>query len=86
MQPQSRGCTVQPGPSLCANRCGTLPLIGDLLLPDITRRCLVGRRVHMATDDCYCRTPDLPLAFAGSDMIRWGKVLLSHTLDAARSY
>ena len=30
--------------------------------------------------------PDLPLACARSDMIRWGRVLLSHTLDAARSY
>ena len=30
--------------------------------------------------------PDLPLASAGSDMIRWGRVLLGHTLDAARSY
>ena len=29
---------------------------------------------------------DLPLASAGSDMIGWGRVLLSHTLDAARSY
>ena len=32
-----------------------------------------------------CRA-DLPLASANSDMIRWGRVLLSHTLDAARSY
>ena len=32
------------------------------------------------------RRADLPLASAGSDMIRWGRVLLSHTLDAARSY
>ena len=30
--------------------------------------------------------PDLPLASAGSDMIGWRRVLLSHTLDAARSY
>ena len=30
--------------------------------------------------------PDLPLASASSDMIRWSRVLLSHTLDAARSY
>ena len=30
--------------------------------------------------------PDLPLVSAGSDMIRWSRVLLSHTLDAARSY
>ena len=30
--------------------------------------------------------PDVPLASAGSDMIRWGRVLLSHTLDAAHSY
>ena len=29
---------------------------------------------------------DLPLASAGSDMIRWSRVLLSHTLDAACSY
>ena len=29
---------------------------------------------------------DLPRASAGSDMIGWGRVLLSHTLDAARSY
>ena len=29
--------------------------------------------------------PDLPLASANSDMIRWGRVLLSHTLDAPRS-
>ena len=29
--------------------------------------------------------PDLPLASASSDMIRWSRVLLSHTLDAARS-
>ena len=31
-------------------------------------------------------TPDLPLASVTSDMIRWSWVLLSHTLDAARSY
>ena len=30
--------------------------------------------------------PDLPLASACSEMIRWSRVLLSHTLDAARSY
>ena len=30
--------------------------------------------------------PDLRLASAGSDMIRWSRVLLSHTLDVARSY
>ena len=30
--------------------------------------------------------PDVPPASAGSDMIRWSRVLLSHTLDAARSY
>ena len=30
--------------------------------------------------------PDLPLASAGSDMIGWSRVLLSHTRDAARSY
>ena len=29
---------------------------------------------------------DLPLAAASSDVIRWSRVLLSHTLDAARSY
>ena len=29
---------------------------------------------------------DLPLASAGSDMIGWGRVLLSHTLDTAHSY
>ena len=32
------------------------------------------------------READLPLASAGSDMIKWSRVLLSHTLDAARSY
>ena len=32
-----------------------------------------------------CRS-DLPLASANSDMIRWSRVLPSHTLDAARSY
>ena len=30
--------------------------------------------------------PDLPLASASSDMIRWSRVLLCHTLDAAYSY
>ena len=29
---------------------------------------------------------DLPLASASSDMIGWSRVLLSHTLDAPRSY
>ena len=29
---------------------------------------------------------DVPLASANSDMIRWNRVLLSHTLDAARTY
>ena len=29
---------------------------------------------------------ELPLSSAKSDMIRWSRVLLSHTLDAARSY
>ena len=32
------------------------------------------------------RQEDLPLAPASSEMIRWSRVLLSHTLDAARSY
>ena len=32
------------------------------------------------------RRPDLPPASAGSDMIRWSRVLLSRTLDATRSY
>ena len=32
-----------------------------------------------------CQT-DLPPASAGSDMIRWSRVLLSPTLDAARPY
>ena len=31
-------------------------------------------------------TSELPPASAGSDMIGWSRVLLSHTLDAARSY
>ena len=30
--------------------------------------------------------PDLPLASASADMIGWSRVLLSRTLDAARSY
>ena len=30
--------------------------------------------------------PGLRLASASSDMIGWSRVLLSHTLDAARSY
>ena len=30
--------------------------------------------------------PDLPPASASSDMIRWSRVLVSHTLHAARSY
>ena len=30
--------------------------------------------------------PDLPPASASSDMIKWSRVLLSHTLNAARSY
>ena len=29
---------------------------------------------------------DVRLASVNSDMIRWGRVLLSHTPDAARSY
>ena len=32
-----------------------------------------------------CCLPDLPLASASPDMIRLSRVLLSHTLDAARS-
>ena len=39
----------------------------------------------LARSGCGGR-PDLPLGSAGSDTIRWGRVLLSHTLDAARSY
>ena len=35
--------------------------------------------------NCYQR-PDLPLASARSDIIGWSRILLSHTLDAARSY
>ena len=31
-------------------------------------------------------TPDVPLASATADMNRWSRVLLSRTLDAARSY
>ena len=39
------------------------------------------------TVHCWVPTgPDLPLASASPDMIRWSRVLLSHTLDAARSY
>ena len=30
--------------------------------------------------------PDLPLGSASSDMIRWSRVLLSHTMDAVPSY
>ena len=36
--------------------------------------------------DPHTDADDLPLASGGSDMIRWSRVLLSHTLDAARSY
>ena len=36
--------------------------------------------------NCGEANPDLPLASASSDMIRWSRVLLSHTVDAARSY
>ena len=49
-------------------------------------RCAGGgavRGVWPGGDTCGA---DLPLASAGSDMIGWGRVLLSHTLDAARSY
>ena len=30
--------------------------------------------------------PDLPLASASPELIRWSRILLSHTSDAARSY
>ena len=36
--------------------------------------------------DAFKSKADLPPAYAGPDMFRWGRVLLSHTLDAARSY
>ena len=42
----------------------------------------VGTRVFHAS----VSRADLPIASAGSDMIRWSTVLLSYTLDAARSY
>ena len=48
------------------------------------RKTANGERVKIG------RTPPpltlLPPASANSDIIRWGRVLLSHTLDAARSY
>ena len=47
MQRQSRACIVQPGASICAYCCRTLPLIRDLLLPGTTRCYLVGRKVPM---------------------------------------
>ena len=45
--------------------------------------CLAASMKHCLFTGCV---PDLPLASAGSDMIGWSRVLLSHTLDAARSY
>ena len=39
-------------------------------------------RLHIGTE---LAGPDLPLA-ASPDMIGWSRVLLSHTLDAARPY
>ena len=55
--------------------------------------CGVSHRHHMQLRGTHgmqlgyeSAIPDLPLASASSDMIRWSRVLLSHTLDAARSY
>ena len=39
-----------------------------------------------SSNTCPTTAPDLPLASAKSDMMGWSRVLLSHTLDAARSY
>ena len=46
----------------------------------------VGVRWRAACGVRVTRVTDLPLASARSDMIGWSRVLLSHTLDAARSY
>ena len=37
-------------------------------------------------NDAWTDGADLPLPSASSDVIGWSRVLLSHTLDAARSY
>ena len=51
------------------------------------RAPLPGVAVGCAGHKCVERAhADLPPASASSDMIRWSRVLLSHTLDAARSY
>ena len=57
---------------------------GQLDLPAVLRHAVLRAAPSGA---CKCSPgPDVPEASAGSDMIRWGRVLLRHTLDAARSY
>ena len=65
----------------------TMPLV----LPDLIRPVPIhGGRLGGGGGQCIPPVqhpaPDLPLASASSDMIGWSRVLLSHTLDAARSY
>ena len=45
-----------------------------------------GRGRTRRTVEWQNSAPDLPLASASPDMIRWSRVLLSRTRDAARSY
>ena len=47
---------------------------------------IAGRLVLVGGLGALESCTDLPLASASSDMIGWSRVLLSHTLDAARSY
>ena len=52
-------------------------------------RFFLGRSLSVARSSPSASpfsSPDLPLASAGTDMIRWSRALLSHTPDATRSY
>ena len=53
---------------------------------DPERRSGTRLNANISCGDAADLLPDLPLASANSDMTGWSRVLLSHTLDAARSY
>ena len=57
-----------------------------LTLTDVTPGTAVSFGARGKASSCSAFRAVLPPASANSDVIRWGRVLLSHTLDAARSY
>ena len=57
-----------------------------IVRPHLTLPHVMQRRGRDSAGPVLTLPPDLLLASASSDMLRWSMVLLSHTMDAVRSY